>query len=813
MIGRQLLHYRILKKLGAGGMGEVYLAVDSKLQRRVAIKILPVETALDPESLARLEREAQALAALNHPNIVTVHSVEHDEAVHFLTMELLEGESLKEVIRKDGLPLDRILEIAIPLTDGIATAHENDIIHRDLKPANIMVTKEGRVKILDFGIAKVRTRARGGESTEVSTQALTIEGVTLGTLPYMSPEQVEGGKVDERSDVFSLGVILYEMATGERPFHGENATALGWAILRDRPAKLDRLGADLPDDLNRIVRRCLEKDPEKRYQTAKDVRNELQDLPGDHIPQRVERRTAKTIEEKVAGPPKKKPWVLFVGAGIAVAVGAVSAVMLLNRDEPTTAVAPVEEEPQIHSLAVLPFTNLMNDPDQDYFVAGMHEALITDLSKITSLRVVSRTSSMLYKESGKPLPQIAGELNVDALIEGSVFRDSNRVRITAQLIHGATDSHLWAEDYDRDLENALVLTSEVAQAIAGEIRVALSPDERSRLASAPSVSVEVQETYLRANYHFHAFTGEGFLKAQDLYRTTIELDSSFARGYVGLAITHFLRGSLGHAPHSETVPLAEAATRKALELNPNLAPAHTALGWLYLGNHWDWARAEAEFKRALELNPSDAFARHGLADYYLVFGDMDESVRQIKMGHDSDPFSPITMIPVVGHLAYAGRHEEALAEAEKFLELFPQNRTVHYWIAEILWSEGRYDSALVEFDRARGKDSPLTGAMRREYSENGTEAAMRVVGDMLVEMAKSQHIQSTVIASYYARGGAADQAFQWLDRALEERVPLLLHVGADPDFATLRSDPRFAELLRRMGFPDSGIPTTGEAGS
>jgi TolB-like protein len=459
----------------------------------------------------------------------------------------------------------------------------------------------------------------------------------------------------------------------------------------------------------------------------------------------------------------------------------------------------------IESLAVLPFDNLMNDPEQDYLVEGMQEALITDLSKITSLRVVSRTSAMLYKDSDKSIPQIADELGVDALVEGSVLRDGGHVRVTAQLIHGETDAHLWADDYDREFGNALLLTSEVAEAIAGEINVALSTEERQRLESAPAVSPEVEDLYLRANYLVNKFTPESTGRALELYRQIVEIDPSFARAHVGIAMAQFLRGGLWWENPSETLPAAEEAAQKALALDSDLSGAHTAMGWLYLAVYRQFDRAESEFTRALDLNPNDPYARHGLADLHLVTGDMEESVKQVKLGRECDPFSPMMVIPVVGHLFYAGRNDEARAEAEAFLEIVPENRNVHFWLAESFWREERYEEAFAEYDLARGEGSPLTEAMRTAFEKEGPEAAMHAAAEYLVELSRDARISPYAIASYYARGGDPDRAFHWLETAMDKGLLILLHVKADPHFASLRTDPRYPELLQRLGFPEEAV--------
>ena len=417
MIGKTLSHYRVEAKLGAGGMGEVFRARDETLDRDVALKLLPEELASDPERLARFEREAKTLASLNHPNIVTIYEVGEAESVPFLAMELVDGRTLAEIIPQTGLPLEQIFALAVPLADALAAAHERGIVHRDLKSNNVMVGSDGRVKVLDFGLAKLRQRPVSEETTQLPEEELTREGMIVGTLPYMAPEQIQGREADQRSDVFSLGVVLYEMATGKRPFRGESFADLASAILRDRPSRVTELREDLPGHLGRVIRRCLEKDPDRRYQTARDVRNELQDLAGELAAEEI-------VREAMPVPvPTKRPRRSWLAVAAVVAVVVVAAV-IIGRNmlmEGGAGDAQTRAE-QIRSLAVLPFDNLMNDPEQEYFVQGMHEALITDLSKVAAPRVISRTSAMRYMDTDKSIPEIARELDVDALIEGSVFR-------------------------------------------------------------------------------------------------------------------------------------------------------------------------------------------------------------------------------------------------------------------------------------------------------------------------------------------------------------------------------------------------------
>ncbi|MGB5661504.1 MAG: serine/threonine-protein kinase, partial [Thermoanaerobaculia bacterium] len=498
MIGETLSHYKILDKLGAGGMGEVYRAEDTTLDREVALKILPPKLAESQERLDRFQREAKTLAALDHPNIVHIYTVEEEDGVRFLTMQLVKGKPLTQLIPKGGMSLERIFEVAIPLADALATAHERGVIHRDLKPANIMVTDEGRVKVLDFGLAKLRQEAEAPFATELPTEPLTQEGRVLGTMPYMSPEQLEGKEIDSRSDVFSLGVVLYEMATGERPFKGDTSASLIMSIGRDTPPAVDVLRQGLPHHLGRVVGLCLVKDPEHRYQSVKDVRNELESLykeidSGIAAPGRPGDQAAK-------GGHRHRWW--LVAAGIAVAVVALGAFWIGRGPRPSDQEAVASADPPM--IVVLPFENL-GSPEDEYFADGMTEEITGRLAIISGIRVISRTSAMQYKGDRPPLRQIAEELGVDYVLEGSVrwapsAGGLGRVRITPQLIRVADDSHLWAESYDRVIEDVFEIQSDIASRVVHELDVTLLQEERRELEIRPTENLEAYQAYLRGKY-------------------------------------------------------------------------------------------------------------------------------------------------------------------------------------------------------------------------------------------------------------------------------------------------------------------------
>ena len=541
-------------------MGEVYRARDSKLGRDVAIKVLPEDVAQDPERLARFEREARSLAALNHPGIVTIYAVEQSGETRFLAMELVEGDSLDTLIAPGGFSLPRFFEVAVPLADALSAAHERGIVHRDLKPANVMVTREGRVKVLDFGLAKLEAPDSGANATDMETASraeLTGEGKVFGTVAYMSPEQARGGRIDARSDVFSLGVVLYQMLTGERPFKGNASADLISSILRDQPPPVAEVRPDLPPHLSRILRRCLEKDPRDRYQTSRDVYNELKDLrmetssapkseagggtrpPSGVVPAAAARDTTRT---GAPAPWRRRAWT----AGI-VAILLASALYVARRSgvwpAPSRAPEAAAEPHVIRSIAVLPLDNYSGDSNQDYFAEGMTDELTADLATISQLRVISRGSVMQFKgKSRPPTPEIARMLNVDAIVEGSVLRAGDKVRITAQLIDARADRHLWAKSFERSSRDVLALQDELASAIAREIHVQLTPAEQSRLASARRVTPEAYDAYLKGRYYFNRPSDENLTKAIALFEEAVQLDPKYAPAFSGLSDAYLWAG-------------------------------------------------------------------------------------------------------------------------------------------------------------------------------------------------------------------------------------------------------------------------------
>jgi TolB-like protein/predicted Ser/Thr protein kinase len=753
MIGQTVSHYRVLEKLGGGGMGVVYKAEDTKLGRLVALKFLPESYFEDLRSVERLQREARAASALNHPHICTIHDIDEHEGRHFIVMELLEGQTLKHRIAGQALPTEQVAKLGMQTAEALEAAHAKGIVHRDIKPPNIFVTARGDVKVLDFGLAKL---VEASSDLIVPKESLTETQAAVGTLPYMSPEQLRGNRVDARTDIYALGVVLYEMATGRRPFREELSTQLIDDILHKSPPLPGRLNPDLLPKLEDIILKCLEKDPENRYQSSKEVVVDLRRLV-----------TPSTGAQAVAPPPGRRHGVM---AGVISMVLLAGVLVGLNvghwRDRLLKRASPG----RIESLAVLPLENLSGDPQQDYFADGMTEAVITEVAQITELKVTSRTSVVQYKHTKKSLREIAKELGVDAVLEGAVQRSGGRVAITAQLIQASTDRHLWAKSYQRDMSDVLALEREVAQNVAEEVGVKLGSSQQAYVAAARTVNPESHEDYLLGLHYLRSGTREGTQKAVEYFQAAVTKDPNDARSYARLAEAYRGLSSLYMAP-LDAMPKAKAAAVRALELDDTLAESHASLGALKLFYDWDWPGAEKEFRRALDLNPSLVEAHLGEATFLATLGRFDDALAEDKLALSLDPASPRARVASLSHSYLARRFDQTIEECRKTIELAPNVGTPHAILGLVLSSEGRSADAIVEAQNgARLSGSPSHLAMLGYVyarAKNRTEA--KKVIQRLAEQSKQRYVCSFDVAGIYVGLGDPDRGLQWLEKAFNER--------------------------------------------
>jgi TolB-like protein/Tfp pilus assembly protein PilF len=782
--GARLGPYEVLAPLGAGGMGEVYRALDTRLDREVAVKVLPERLAQDPTALSRFEREAKVLAALSHPNVLTILDFGKQDGIAYAVMELLEGETLRTRLLRSRMSWREAAELGFELADGLAAAHSRGIVHRDLKPENVFVTSSGRTKILDFGLARRGEFVKPADDARGTVTQPTEPGAVLGTVGYMAPEQVSGLAADARSDIFALGCVLYELVTGARPFAGRTGAEILAAILRDEPVDPSRFGKELPAELVGVIRHCLEKKPDQRFQSARDLAFALKRiLAGEGVTVRslrADRRTRRNV--------------LVAGGAIVVLL---AGVVVLRRGGFPGAGSSV------HSLAVLPLQNLSGDAAQDFFVDGMTEELIANLAKVEDLRVISRMSVMQYKGTKTPLSRIAKELNVDSIVEGSVFRSGQRVRITVQLVNAASGRNLWAESYEKDLTDVLAAQADAARAIVGEIKVRLSPEEGRRLAKVRPVDPEAYDAYLKGRFYWAKFTSEDYPTAIEFFQKAIEEDPTYAPAYAGLAHAYRAMAFEGLIPPAEGLPKAEAATRKAQALDDTLPEVHFVLGMNRLAR-WDFEGCLVELRKALAASPHDALIQRFYAQTFSRQGRWEEAITEGKRAQELDPLSVEMNLGLGSIFYYAGQYEKAIDQYRKTIELDPKDARLRDFLAEVYARKGMYREAIAETQEylSLSGDDEAAEELGRDFASHGYQPAMEALRRktlaFLEEAAKYAYVSSLHFAALHAKIGDKDEAFAWLEKAFAERQPWLGQLRVDPQFESLRSDPRFADLVRRI---------------
>jgi len=784
MIGRIVSHYKILEKLGEGGMGVVYRAEDIKLRRIVALKFLPPEMTRDPEAKARFIREARAASALDHQNICVVHEIdETEDGQLFICMALYEGETLRQRIERGPMAIEDAVDIAVQAGRGLAKAHSQGIVHRDVKPANMVVTREGIVKILDFGLAKLAGRTK-----------LTKDFSTLGTVAYMSPEQARGGTIDHRTDIWSLGVILYEMATGRQPFRSDYEQALVYSIINEEPPPIARLRPDVPSELGDVIARALSKDPDGRFSGMNEMITALESIQRELAQLKSPGNADEAAPRRVGGVriPRWLAVLIICGCGLLLFAG-YSAIK--GR---FFGAAP---EKSIASLAVLPFQNFSADPEQEYFSDGMTEALIGELSKIKALRVISRTSVMSYKKTSKTLPQIARELGVDVVVEGSVQRANDRVQISAKLVRVDPERHLWSDNFMRSLSDILALQSEVAQAIAREIKISVAPEERNRIASARAVSPDVHEAYLKGRYSINKFSEAGVRAGIEHFERAIEIDTSFAPAYAGLAEAYDILGSVGYLTPKEAWPKVREFAEKALRFDETSAEAYLLIADIKDIFEWDFKGAEAHYNRSLELNPNYATARSWYAMYLASQRRFNEAIREARHSAKLDPRSPAIVSNVAWIYEKAGLEDSALIYIREILEIDGSIPIAHAILGKVYLKKKMFQEAIAEQQMAISLgDSNTLADLAITYSRSGDAGRARKTLALIIAYSQRKYISASSIAAVYSELGDANRALEALERGYEERDAALAYMKIfSPSYDKIRSEPRYQELLKKVG--------------
>jgi serine/threonine-protein kinase len=783
MIGRTISHYKILEKLGGGGMGVVYKAEDTKLKRPVALKFLPLDLTRDDDAKERFIHEAQTASALDHPNICNIHEIdETEDGQIFICMAYYQGETLKKKVAGGHLSMDSVIDLAIQIAQGLAKAHQHGITHRDIKPANIMVTTDGVVKIVDFGLAKLTGHTK-----------LTKTGMTIGTVAYMSPEQARGEEVDHRTDIWSFGVVLYEMLTGQLPFKGEYEQAVVYSILNEEPKPIAESRIGVPMELERIVNKVMAKSPDARYQHMDEILDDLQLLKKE-----IESVTSKQRLIKAKLPQSKRAYfytgvvsfmVLLFGAGLYLWQSAEKKNDAVSFDK--------------YRIAVLPLANISPDPQDEYFAEGMTEELISSLSKIGGLKVIARTSVMQYKDVAKGVTEIGRELKVGTVLEGSVRKVANKLRITLQLIDAQSQEHLWSQDYDREFADVFAIQSDIAQRVADVLKVQLLPETKRQIEKKPTENLEAHNLYLRGRFYWNKRTEESVRKGFEYFKQAIEQDSSYALAYAGLADSYIILAFYNATRPEEALPKAKEMTLKALEIDDKIAEVHTSFGHIKQ-NELDWVGAEREFITAIQLKPSYSTAYHWYANQLAYIGRIDEAITMNKRAQEFDPLSLIITTaaawPVYG---FARQYDRAINELKKALEMDPNFAVAHNRLGRIYTLIGKYGEAIAELKTAvelSGRSTYALASLAHTHAVFGNRSeAMRLLNELMSE-ANQKYVDPFDMATIFIGLGENDNAFKWLDKAFEERsIHLTNNLKMDPRLDSIRLDQRYTALLKKIG--------------
>jgi serine/threonine-protein kinase len=788
MIGKDISHYKILEKLGEGGMGVVYKAHDLKLDRFVALKFLPREISVGEEEKARFLQEARAASAVMHPNVCVIHDIQEHEGQQLIVMEYVDGKTLRQMV-----PIQKTqtaIDYAIQTGEALQEAHSKGVVHRDVKTDNIMVNSKNQIKVMDFGLAKLKGSLK-----------LTRTSSTVGTLAYMAPEQIQGGEVDARSDIFSFGVVLYEMLTGQLPFRGEHEAAMMYSIVNEPPESLIKQRPDVSAEVERIVNRALEKDPEDRYQHVDDMVSELR---------RVKKQSSKVsrtlLADKETPDSSKVPQTSQVISSpkrknrLPIIFGILAGVILLGIASYFEFFAPHKS---IDTLAVLPFVNAAGDPNADYLSDGITESLINGLSQLSNLTVISRNSVFRYKGKEIDAQNAGKELSVKAVLTGRVTQRGDNLIISTELVDVSNNSHIWGEQYNRKLADIFSVQEEISKQICEKLRVKLAGEDTAKLTQRHTENTEAYGLYLKGRFYWNKRRGADLQTAVDYFNQAVEKDPNYALAYAGLASTYVILNEYAAIPAKDIIPKVAAAAKRATELDPTLAEPHAVLGLMNTNFEWDFDGAEREFRTAIELNPNYPTVHHWYCISLLDQGRFEESLREIKGAQRLDPLSPIINLNVADVLALMGRHDQAIEQYKKTLELDPNLPGGHQYLGLSFALAGRFDEAISELQKAReivGADNFFAlGDLGYVYAKAGKKEAARKTLNHLLEFSKKGASVSAAIAAVYAGLGEKDEAFEWLEKAYLERNFRLSQLKIDNEYADLRGDPRFHELLKKIG--------------